>query len=273
VSVPGTPYELKDATAEVPAFHAQEFAPRRSRVLVCVPVIDEGERIVRQLVKMTPIASDVDVAIADGGSRDGSLTEERLRAAHVRVLLTKTGPGRLSAQMRMALAYGLQEGYEGFAFLDGNDKDDPHDIESFVRALDAGFDHVQGSRYMAGGRGVRTPFARKWGVKLIHAPLLSLAAGWRYTDTTNGCRGYSARFLLDPRVRPFRDVFQAYELHYYLAIRAARLGFRVTELPVTRVYPSGERTPTKISPVRGNLRILGTLLSAALHRYNPREPR
>jgi hypothetical protein len=29
-------------------------------------------------------------------------------------------------------------------------------------------------------------------------------------------------------------VFAAYELHYYLAIRAARLGFRVIETPVTR---------------------------------------
>lgn len=269
MNTPGQPYALQDRALCVPAFNVLEFAPKRSRYAVCIPVIDEGERIARQLEKTADSARTIDVVIADGGSRDGSLAEERLRAANVRALLTKTGPGKLSAQMRMALAWGLAEGYAGFVFMDGNDKDDPRDIQRFVEALDAGFDHVQGSRYVPGGRGVRTPLSRKLGVKFIHAPLLSLAAGYRYTDTTNGCRGYSAKFLTDPRVQPFRDVFQAYELHYYLAVRAARLGFRVTELPVSRTYPAGERAPTKISPIRGNARIFGTLMRAVFQRYNP----
>jgi dolichol-phosphate mannosyltransferase len=70
-------------------------------------------------------------------------------------------------------------------------------------------------------------------------------------------------------VQPLRDIFSGYELHYYLAIRAARLGFRVTETPVTRRYPAQGKTPTKISPVKGNLLILRTLISAALGRFNP----
>jgi hypothetical protein len=253
----------------VPAFTVLEMAPRRSSIAVVVPVIDEGERIARQLSKMELIARDVDVIIADGGSTDGSLAEPHLRSRNVRALLTKTGPGKLSAQMRMALAWGLEQGYAGFVLLDGNDKDDPAAIPSFVRALESGADHVQGSRYVAGGRAENTPFLRHWAVKLVHAPLISMAAGRRYTDTTNGFRGYSARFLLDPRVQPFRDCFVAYELHYYLAIRAARLGFHVIELPVTRVYPAGP-TPTKISPLRGNVRILRTLFAAVTGRYNPR---
>ena len=103
----------------------------------------------------------------------------------------------------------------------------------------------------------------------MHAPMISLAAGHRYTDTTNGFRAYSRRLLTDPRVQPLRDIFSGYELHYYLAIRAARLGLRVTETPVTRRYPSHGKTPTKISPVKGNLLILRTLISAALGRFNP----
>lgn len=260
---------LADSRAEVPAFHVLEFAPRRSRHVVCVPVIDEGDRIGRQLGKMADLARTIDLVIADGGSTDGSLAPERLRAANVRALLTKTGPGRLSAQMRMAIGWGLEQGYEGFVFLDGNDKDDPAAIPSFVARLDAGADHVQGSRYVPLGRGIRTPFLRHVGVRCLHAPLISLAAGFRYTDTTNGFRGYSARFLRDPRVQPLRDVFVGYELHYYLAIRAARLGFRVEELPVTRAYPAGERAPTKISPWRGNWRVFATLMKAVRGRYDP----
>ena len=70
-------------------------------------------------------------------------------------------------------------------------------------------------------------------------------------------------------MQPFRDVFQGYELHYYLAIRAPRLGFRVEELPVTRAYPRGERVPTKISPIFGSWRVLRTLFRAVVSGYDP----
>ena len=54
-----------------------------------------------------------------------------------------------------------------------------------------------------------------------------------------------------------------------LAIRAARLGFRVKEVPVTRAYPEGAPAPTKISPIKGNLLVLQTMFRACLGKYNP----
>jgi hypothetical protein len=139
-----------------------------------------------------------------------------------------------------------------------------------MELLDQGFDHIQGSRFIRGGHHQNTPLARFLGVKLLHAPLISLAAGFRYTDTTNGFRAYSSRFLSDPRVLPFRECFSGYELHYYLAIRAARLRFRCVETPVSRCYPSGGPVPTKIKGVRGNLLVLNTLFKAIRGDFNPR---
>ena len=254
---------------ELPAFRLDDLHERRTRYCVCVFVLDEGERIRRQLARMQPLAGLADLIVADGGSTDGSLELTELRTLGVRALLTKEGPGGLSAQLRMALAWALDEGYEGVVVVDGNDKDDPAALPRFLAALDAGYDHVQGSRFAAGGAAVRTPLARLLGLRLVHAPAISLAAGFRYSDTTNGFRAYSSRLLLDPRVAPFRSVFKAYELHYYLAVRAPRVGYRTIEVPVTRSYPVHGRTPTKISPLRGNLRILGTLLRACLHRFDP----
>ncbi|MEX1025331.1 MAG: glycosyltransferase family 2 protein [Planctomycetota bacterium] len=262
-------HALEHANWQVPAFDALELTERRSDVCVCIPVIDEGERLHRQLERMREHADGLDIVIADGGSRDGSVDAERLATKGVRARLVKTGPGKLSAQMRMAMAWALEAGYTGLIFVDGNDKDDPEALPRFRAKLDEGFDHVQGSRYVEGGEAINTPWARHWGVKLLHAPLISLAARFPYTDTTNGFRAYSARFLTDPRVAPFRDVFQAYELHYYLAIRAARLDFRVCEIPTVRAYPNGGAMPTKISGVRGNLHVLRTLLRAALLRFDP----
>jgi hypothetical protein len=218
---------------------------------------------------MHELTNCVDVVIADGGSTDGSFDGGILDQAGVTALLVKTGPGKLSAQMRMGLFWCLGQGYEGVLTIDGNGKDGIAAIPDFIRLLDDGFDHIQGSRFVKGGHHENTPPARFWGVQLLHAPLISLAAGFRYTDTTNGFRAYSRKFLLDPRVLPFRDCFTAYELHYYLAIRAARLGFRVAEIPVTRAYPADGRVPTKIRGLRGNALILETLARACLGAYDP----
>lgn len=256
-------------TWEVPAYTTESFFSRRHAYAICIPVLNEGGRIRHQLETMRPLAEQADIIIADGGSTDGALESTFLRENGVRTLLTKTGPGKLSAQMRMAMAYGLEQGYEGFVFIDGNDKDDPAAIPLFLDALKDGYDHVQGSRFIPGGKAINTPPSRFWGIKLVHAPLISLAAGFPYTDTTNGFRAYSTRLLTDDRVRPLRDVFSQYELHYYLAIRAARLKFKLTEVPVTRAYPAEGKTPTKISPIKGNLKVLETLLKACTHAYNP----
>ena len=258
-----------DPAWQYPAFDTTEFQPRRRRYALCVFMINEGTRIQSQLQKMRPLTAQVDLILADGGSTDGSLSPDLLQASGGRALLTKRGPGKLSAQMRMAFAYAMDQGYEGVVVVDGNDKDDTSAVPAFLAALEAGVDHVQGSRYIPGGRAINTPFTRHWGVKLLHSPLISLAAGRRWTDTTNGFRAYSRKFLLDPRVQPFREVFTAYELHYYLAIRAARLGFQCQELPVTRSYPAGAPAPTKISPIKGNLKIIRTLVECCLGKFNP----
>ena len=253
----------------VPAYEPHILAPKQHKYCVAVFVINEGERVRKQLREMSALADRIDIIVADGGSTDGSLALETLGEFRLRAVLIKRGPGKLSAQMRMAISFAMAERYEAIVVIDGNGKDDHSAIPKFIELLDAGYDHIQGSRYVPGGKGINTPLSRTIGVKILHAPLISLAAGTRYTDTTNGFRAYSRRLLTDPRVQPLRDIFTAYELHYYLAIRAARLGFRVIETPVTRSYPTTGKTPTKISPIKGNLLILRTLASAALGKFNP----
>lgn len=254
---------------QVPAYEKHIFWDRRSKYAVLIPVINEGQRIRDQLKKMAAIEGMPDIIIGDGGSKDGSLDYEYLKAHNVRTLLVKTGPGKLSAQLRMLFDFGLKEGYEGFVTIDGNNKDSVESIPLFVAALEEGFDYLQGSRYVPGGKEINTPKDRKFGLKYIHAPVISAAAGVRYTDTTNGFRGIARRFLLDPRVQPFRDVFDTYNLHYYMSVRAGRLKYRVKEIPVTRSYPLTGPTPSKIGGIGGKLHIMRQLFLAAIGAYNP----
>jgi glycosyltransferase involved in cell wall biosynthesis len=262
-----------DRAWQYPSFTVAERFSKKHKYCVCVFVINEGDRVGKQLAQMTQYAGTVDIIVADGGSKDDSLREEVLEKGSVRTLLTKTGPGRLSAQMRMAFAYALHEGYEGVIVVDGNGKDDITAIPLFVRALEEGYDHIQGSRYIPGGKAINTPLSRHLGVQLLHAPLISLSAGHHHTDTTNGFRAYSAKLLGDKHLQIFRDVFETYELHYYLAIASARSGYKLTEVPVTRAYPAKGKTPTKISPVKGNAKVLKILFKAALRQYDPKPAR
>ena len=253
----------------IPAHTVLELQPRRRDFAVCVFVINEGERVRAQLRSMSFLCETADIIVADGGSSDGSLDEAFLRSAGVTALLTKTEPGALGTQMRMAFHHCMEQGYAGVISIDGNGKDGVEAIPAFVAALSNGMDHVQGSRYIPGGTHRNTPALRHFGVKLLHSPLISLASGFRYTDTTNGFRGYSRRLLTDPRVAVFRSVFKGYELHYYLAIRAARLGLRVGELPVRREYPRDGTVPTKIKGWRGPVKVLRCLFAACTGRFNP----
>lgn len=252
---------------EFPDFDVLELSPKHNKYCVCVFVINEGERIQKQLKAMKKFAKQIDIVVADGGSTDRSLERDFLKTQNVRALLTKKGKGKLSAQMRMAFAWALHEGYEGVVVVDGNGKDDISAIPDFIKKLDDGYDHIQGSRFVPGGKAINTPLSREIGLHFIHAPLISLAARQRHTDTTNGFRGYSAKLLKDDDIAVFRDVFQTYELHYYLAIESSRRKqYKTIETPVTRAYPKG-KAPTKISPVKGNVHIMGVLLRAVAGRY------
>lgn len=263
--------DYTSAQPGVPAYTVTRLLEPSWPFALVIPVINENGRLTAQLAEIRTRAPEVDVIVADGGSTDGSTEPESLLDHGVTTLLTKTGSGRLSAQLRMAFHYCLQSGYEAIITMDGNGKDGVDGIDRIAVALRNGQDFVQGSRFVRGGRAINTPRDRLLAIRLIHAPLTSLAARHRFTDTTNGFRGHSRRLLEDSRVSPLRDAFESYEILAYLPIRASRLGYRVTEVPVTRSYPSGQATPTKIRGFREHANLFGILLKASLGGYAPRD--
>jgi dolichol-phosphate mannosyltransferase len=263
---------VKSRGWSVPEFTVAELKPRSTRYVVLIPVINEGERIRRQLSRMHELGltAAFDTVMVDGASTDGSLKEGFLHTVGVRALVTKTGPGKLSAQLRCGYAWALLEGYEGLITIDGNGKDGVETIPDFAASLDKGFGYVQASRFIRGGRSANTPLSRLLAIRLIHAPLLSLAARTWLTDTTQGYRAYSRDYLLHPAVQPFRDVFVRYELLAYLTVRASQLGFKVRELPTTRIYPKGESVPTKITGIGALVDLLAVVFRVMCGHYHPR---
>lgn len=255
----------------IPKFECTEYNEKTKDYVLLIPIINEGDRIHNELyrAKKHNISSFVDIVICDGGSTDGCTEEKKLRNMDVNTLLTKQDSGKQGAQLRMGIWWALQRGYKGVITIDGNDKDSIEDIPKFIEKLEEGYDLIQGSRFIKGGRAINTPFIRSVSVKYIHAPIISFTAHQRFTDTTNAYRGYSARYLSDERVQPLRDIFMTYELLAYLSVRATQIGMKACEIPVTRAYPKTGKTPTKISFFKGNIELMKILLKNVFGAYNP----
>jgi len=238
---------------------------KATRFCVVIPVLNEGERIAGLLQRMSRLQIDghADVIIVDGGSVDGSLSEEKLRGLGVTTLLLKTGKGGLSARLRCAYAYLLSRGYLGVITIDGNNKDDPEAIFRFSTALNDGVYFVQGSRFVDGGTVENTPLVRDIAIRWIHAPMLKYFSGFSWTDTTQGFRAYSRALMLDMDMALFRNIFDSYELLTYISLRAPQPGFNCREVPTKLHYPKGQ-VPTKISAFKGNLKVLRVLICACL---------
>ena len=256
----------------VPDFSCKEYREKKNKYCLCIPIINEKDNIRLELVRarMHKVHCLVDIIICDGGSTDGGTDDDVMEALGVNTLLTKRGPGKQGAQLRMGFYWALKRGYEGIITIDGNNKDSIEDVTQFIEKLDEGYDFVQGSRFIEGGQAINTPLSRHLAVKFIHAPVISLTAKERFTDTTNNFRCYSKKYLTHPQVQPFRPIFKTYELLAYLSTRASHLGLKTCEVPVTRAYPNNGKIPTKISPIKGNSELMKILMANAMGKYNPK---
>lgn len=255
---------------QVPNFSVEFDQGKYNQYCLIIPIINEGKRIIEFIRKLyaLKIHKILDILIIDGGSTDGVLKRKFLLDHKVNKLLVKKDVGKLSSQLRIAYAYAIENKYQGLITIDGNNKDDPTSLPTFIEGLKNGYDFLQSSRFVKGGKHINTPFFRYLAIRLIHAPILSLASGFRWTDTTQGYRAYSSKALIDPRVDIFRDIFSKYELLAYLNYRLPRIGLKCCELPTTRIYPKG-KVPTKISSVKGNIDLIKVLFKASLGFYNP----
>ena len=257
----------------VPHYYGYELKGKQNSVALVIPVLNEGSRILTQLHKICEAKLDsvIDIILADGGSSDNSLLEVQKGQLGINTILVKSDHGGLSSQLRMAFDYCIRRDYQFVITMDGNNKDGINGIDRIRSKLEEGYDFVQGSRFQIDGISKNTPLFRYLGIRLFHAPLISLVAKFWYTDTTNGFRGCTQKLLKSSELSIFREVFQTYELLAYMPIRAGQLGLRIAEVGVERIYPSNLPTPTKIKGFRGNLILLQILIKSVLGHYNPKE--
>ena len=225
----------------------------KPRVLVATFAYNEGVKIlwtVQRILEALPILEGVtaDVVIADDGSTDGSMEQFRTMPVHV---LSMPKNGGIGASMQATFRYALEQRYDIIVIMAGNNKDEPREIPLLLKPiLDDGYDLVQGSRFLPGGGYGNTPFYRVLATRL-HALLFTLALRKRITESSNGFRAFRLSLLHDPRIKWQQDWLSKYDLEIYLLLKVISLGYRHTEVPVTKIYPPKALGYTKMAPITG----------------------
>jgi len=218
------------------------------RVIAIIPAWNEARKI-GNVVSKIPRSSVEEIVVVDDGSTDGTSEEARQQGAQVIVHPKTQGVG---AAIRTGIRYSEQKGADAVVVLAGNDKDNPNEISRLLEALfQEGYDFVQGSRYLGGGRFGKMPFYRILATRFVHPFLFSVVTQKRTTDSTNGFRAFRLSIFKDKRFQIDQKWLNQYELEPYLYYKSIRLGYRVKEVPVTKIYPPKALGYTKMKPVVG----------------------
>ena len=235
------------------------------KALVIVPAFNEGvklrttaERIRSFFGQGSPLA-ELQALILD----DCSTEPDTRQIAEEYGFQYLRNPQRMGVgySLRRAYEHGLEEGFDILVTMAGNNKDNPAQIDRLLEPIVSGnADFVQGSRYLPGGNWGNMPFYRQVTTRIIHPVLFSLAAGKRITDSTNGFRAFRASLLKDTRINLRQSWLNQYELEPYLFCKAIHYGWKVTEVPVSKIYPDKKLGYSKMKPITGWWSILKPVL-------------
>lgn len=231
------------------------------RVIATFPFHNERDKLALLAPKIVPRLVDCWLPVDDGSTDEGA---DLLRQRGIEVLRQPERRG-IGAALKRVVRRARAEGFDIVVVMAGNNKDDPAQIPLLLRPiLEEGADYVQGSRFLERGSSPHLPPFRRFAIRLLSL-LFRLYSGRPCSDLTNGFRAYRLRLFDDPRIEIEQDWLDDYEFEYYVHWKVYTLGYRVTEVPVTKTYPGVKGVEySKIKPITGWWRMLRPFILLAL---------
>lgn len=236
------------------------MSERPLRVVVSPVMYNErgkAERVVERLQQMLRERPDYAVRIVDDGSTDGTL--EILEASGLPYLAHPQRCG-VGVAVRDAIESARAEGFDVVVIMAGNDKDRPSEVPRLIAQIEQGADFVIGSRFLPGGRHDNTPIYRILATRFVHPGVVWLTTGHRLTDTSTGFRAIRTSLFADPRMNLRQDWLKDYDCEMYILYQAIALGYRVAEVPASKIYPPHQLGYTKMKPLSGWWKMLRPFL-------------
>jgi dolichol-phosphate mannosyltransferase len=212
--------------------------------ILILPALNEEGKVGRVVWGAKDFVDEV--LVVDDGSVDNTGEEARRQGATLIRHPLNMGVG---AAIRTGIKYALSKGYEVIVIMGADDQDIPDEMPRLIKPIiDNGYDLVQGSRRLYGKRVVNMPLFRRITTK-IYSSIFRILTGFKITDGTNGYRAIKASLFEDKRIEIDQDWLNRYELEPYILYKAVRLGYRVKEVPVTKIYHQGDVGYTKMIPI------------------------
>lgn len=218
---------------------------RDLRIAAVIPCYNEAGKIERVVERTRAVGIVDSVLVVDDGSTDDSAARARKAGAKVLRLGSVIGVG---AALRAGFL-AVKDECDVVVVLAGNNKDEPREIPRLLTPIAEGAaDFVQGSRYLEGGNAAGgMPRYRRIATQ-FHPWFFSRMSGKAISESTNGFRAFHVRLLGDPRLDLDQRWLDGYALEPYLLLQVVRLGYRHTEVPVTKTYPPKGSAFTKMRP-------------------------
>lgn len=219
----------------------------KSRTIFLITAAYNEEGKIGEVVRRTPRDIVDTVFVVDDGSTDATASEARRYGAEVSSLDRVYGAG---FAVRLGLREAQRRGMDIAVVIAGNNKDAPEEITRLLDPIcDAKCDFVIGSRFLdGGGYGGDMPLYRKIATRL-HPLLVSMFCSKRISESSNGYRAIKVSVLTDPRIDLYQKWLNGYQLEVYLLMKLLKLGYRTTEVPVTKIYPHRSKGNTKMRPL------------------------
>lgn len=219
---------------------------KSQRILAFMPAYNEKDKIGKAVSSISRDAAS-EILVIDDGSTD--TTAQEASAAGAKVISNKRSEG-VGSVIRKAINYARDNGFSILVVMAGNSKDDGKEIYRLTAPIiNDGFDFVQGSRFLKGGAYGAMPVYRLFATKFMHPSIFSFFTGRKITDSTNGFRAMRLSIFDDQRINIGQDWLNKYELEPYIFYKAIKLGYKVKEVPVSKIYPSAKTGYTKMRPI------------------------
>ena len=217
------------------------------KVLCFIPVFNEESNLDQLVREINTENYKIDEFLfVNSGSTDSSL--DIIKESGYKYLSIKENKG-LGYLFIQAINYGIDNNFDIFVVLSGNNKMNPKD---FKKVLDPilynDFDFVWGSRFLEEGMSINTPKFRGSSIPVL-SKIVSLLFSKKVTDATNGFRAFKINKFIE--ILPTFDQKWLYGYSfetYFFGLFLGNKKIKFTEVPVEIRYKKNKKH-TKIKPI------------------------